>query len=99
MTQPTWSAIRRWYVSLAVDVPSPEPLPATGRAVGYLLAELSLGIRTVSQIASLDAGEIERVALGIKARPDRILRDDWVGQAKRLLGNEPAIGDDGQIRG
>ena len=36
----------RWYVSLAVDVPSPEPLPATGRAVGYLLAELSLGIRT-----------------------------------------------------
>lgn len=62
-------------------------------------ALLRLGIRTVSQIASLDAGEIERVALGIKARPDRILRDDWVGQAKRLLGNEPAIGDDGQIRG
>jgi putative transposase len=24
----------RWYVSLAVDVPGPEPLPATGRAAG-----------------------------------------------------------------
>jgi putative transposase len=24
----------RWYVSLAVDVPEPEPLPATGRAAG-----------------------------------------------------------------
>ena len=45
-----------------------------------------LGITTVSQIAALDAGEIERIAPLIKARPDRILRDDWVGQAKQLLG-------------
>ena len=45
-----------------------------------------LGITTVSQIAALDAGEIERIAPLLKARPDRILRDDWVGQAKQLLG-------------
>jgi predicted flap endonuclease-1-like 5' DNA nuclease len=47
---------------------------------------LGLGITTVSQIAALDAAEIERIAPLIKARPDRILRDDWVGQAQRLLG-------------
>jgi predicted flap endonuclease-1-like 5' DNA nuclease len=46
---------------------------------------LALGITTVSQIAALDADEIERIAPLIKARTDRILRDDWVGQAKRLL--------------
>jgi predicted flap endonuclease-1-like 5' DNA nuclease len=47
---------------------------------------LGLGISTVSQIAALGADEIERIAPLIKARADRILRDDWVGQAKRLLG-------------
>jgi predicted flap endonuclease-1-like 5' DNA nuclease len=45
-----------------------------------------LGIGTVSQIAALDADEIQRIAPLIKARVDRILRDDWVGQAKQLLG-------------
>lgn len=49
-------------------------------------ALLGLGISTVSQIAALDAGEIARIAPLIKARPDRILRDDWVGQARQLLG-------------
>jgi len=47
---------------------------------------LGLGITTVSQIAALGPGEIERIAPLIKARADRILRDDWVGQAQRLLG-------------
>ncbi len=49
-------------------------------------ALLGLGLDTVSQIAALTADEIERIAPLIKARPDRIVRDDWVGQAKRLLG-------------
>ncbi len=49
-------------------------------------ALLGLGIGTVAQIAALGADEIERIAPMIKARADRILRDDWVGQAKRLLG-------------
>ena len=40
----------------------------------------------MAQIAALGADEIERIAPLIKARADRILRDDWVGQAKRLLG-------------
>ena len=33
----------RWYVSLAVDVPDPDPLPATGRAVG-----VDLGVKDVA---------------------------------------------------
>ncbi len=45
-----------------------------------------LGITTVAQIAALGADDIERIAPLIKARADRILRDDWVGQAKLLLG-------------
>jgi len=45
-----------------------------------------LGITTVAQIAAFDGGEIQRIAPLIKARVDRILRDDWVGQAKQLLG-------------
>jgi len=49
-------------------------------------ALMNLGITAVSQIAALDAGEIERIAPLIKARPERILRDDWVGQARGLLG-------------
>jgi len=48
-------------------------------------ALLGLGITTVSQIAALDSSEIERIAPLIKVRSDRIRRDDWVGQAKRLL--------------
>ena len=47
---------------------------------------LGVGITTVAQIAALSPAEIERIAPLIKARTDRILRDDWVGQAKRLLG-------------
>jgi len=46
---------------------------------------LALGLGTVAQIAALDAAEIERIAPLIKSRVDRILRDDWVGQAKQLL--------------
>jgi len=46
----------------------------------------ALGITTLAQVAALDAAEIERIAPLIKARPERILRDDWVGQARQLLG-------------
>jgi len=46
----------------------------------------ALGISTVAQIAALELDDIERIAPLIKSRADRILRDDWVGQAKQLLG-------------
>jgi predicted flap endonuclease-1-like 5' DNA nuclease len=67
---------------------TPQPSLRQIRGIGpaFERALLGLGISTVSQIAALDAGEIERIAPLIKARPDRILRDDWVGQARQLLG-------------
>jgi len=48
-------------------------------------ALLGQGITTVAQIAALSADEIARLAPQIKARADRIERDDWVGQAQQLL--------------
>ena len=78
--------------ALAVASRSPKPEEQASlrqiRGIGpaFERALRSLGLGTVSQIAALSADEIERIAPLIKARPDRILRDDWVGQAKRLLG-------------
>ncbi len=56
------------------------------RGIGpaYERALLGLGITTVGQIAALSVEDIARIAPQIKAQADRILRDDWVGQAQRL---------------
>jgi predicted flap endonuclease-1-like 5' DNA nuclease len=56
------------------------------RGIGpaYERALLALGITTVAQVAQFSAEEIARIAPLIKARADRILRDDWVGQARLL---------------
>jgi predicted flap endonuclease-1-like 5' DNA nuclease len=56
------------------------------RGIGpaYERALLALGITTVNQIAQLSPEDIARIAPLIKARADRILRDDWVGQARLL---------------
>jgi predicted flap endonuclease-1-like 5' DNA nuclease len=77
-------------LAAASRIPKPEEQPSLRqiRGIGPAFERglLSLGISRVSQIAALGAHEIERIAPLIKARADRILRDDWVGQAKRLLG-------------
>jgi predicted flap endonuclease-1-like 5' DNA nuclease len=56
------------------------------RGIGpaYERALLALGITRISQVAQLTAEDIARIAPLIKARADRIERDDWVGQARRL---------------
>ncbi len=56
------------------------------RGIGpaYERALLGLGITSIEQIAALTPQDIERIAPLIKARADRILRDDWVGQAQAL---------------
>ncbi|HEX3777273.1 MAG TPA: helix-hairpin-helix domain-containing protein, partial [Polyangiaceae bacterium] len=56
------------------------------RGIGpaYERALLAIGVTTVAQVAQFTAEEIERIAPLIKARADRILRDDWVGQAQLL---------------
>ncbi len=44
-----------------------------------------LGIYTYQQISQLDAPLIEKVTAAIEFFPGRIKRDDWVGQAARLM--------------
>jgi putative transposase len=39
----------RWYISFAVDVPAPEPLPATGRAVGVDLGVKDFAVTSDEQ--------------------------------------------------
>ena len=39
----------RWYVSFAVDIPAPEPLPATGRAVGVDLGVKDFAVTSDEQ--------------------------------------------------
>jgi len=58
------------------------------RGIGpaYERALLALGITSVAQVAAFSTADVARIAPLIKARVDRIERDDWVGQAKRLLG-------------
>ena len=61
------------------------------RGIGpaYERALLGLGITSVAQIAALSVEDIARIAPLIKAQADRILRDDWVGQAQRLADQTP----------
>ncbi len=49
---------------------------------------LGLGITTVAQIAALGPEELSQLAARLKVRPERLLRDDWVGQAQRLLNGD-----------
>jgi predicted flap endonuclease-1-like 5' DNA nuclease len=45
----------------------------------------ALGITTFAQIAEFTEADIERVAQSLKLKPERIRRDDWVGNARALL--------------
>ncbi|HEX3851704.1 MAG TPA: helix-hairpin-helix domain-containing protein [Polyangiaceae bacterium] len=60
------------------------------RGIGpaYERALLGLGITSIQQIAALSPQDIERIAPLIKARADRIQRDDWVGQAQAIVTSE-----------
>lgn len=70
----------------APKIAAPSLRQIRGIGPAFERALLGLDITTVSQIAALDTSDIERIASVIKVRSERILRDDWVGQAKRLLG-------------
>jgi predicted flap endonuclease-1-like 5' DNA nuclease len=45
----------------------------------------ALGITTFAQIARFTEADIERVARSLKLKPERIVRDDWVGSARAFL--------------
>jgi predicted flap endonuclease-1-like 5' DNA nuclease len=51
------------------------------------------GIYLYRQIATWSADDVARIAERLRAFPDRILRDDWVGSARRAhltkYGEEP----------
>ncbi|MEQ8362117.1 MAG: hypothetical protein RH948_04555 [Cyclobacteriaceae bacterium] len=44
----------------------------------------AMGIYSFKQISQFDKGMIDQVGKALKYFPDRILRDDWVGQARKL---------------
>jgi predicted flap endonuclease-1-like 5' DNA nuclease len=44
----------------------------------------NLGVTRVEQIAAWSPADITSFADKLKIRPDRVTKDDWVGQAKRL---------------
>lgn len=60
------------------------------RGVGpaFERALIALGISEVSQIAEWTPEQAAEIAPKIKARIDRMLRDDWIGQARRLCGRD-----------
>jgi putative transposase len=69
----------RWYVSLAVDVPSPEPLPATGRAVG-----VDLGITARCQRGSANRAKA-KAKVARAHRKVRAARADFLHKASTSL--------------
>jgi len=49
-----------------------------------------LGVDSFAQIAAWTPADIESIAKKIKAKPERIRRDNWIGPAAELAGAEPA---------
>jgi len=86
--------------SSVLDASGPRPLSVTavraskpveglrrvrGIGPGYQRALEGLGITELEQIGAWTSDDIQAYAEKLKIRPDRIVKDDWVGQAKRLL--------------
>ncbi len=51
---------------------------------------LSLGFTRIAQIAEMSDGDIDRVADELPGFKNRIHREDWIGQARQLLEEQPA---------
>ena len=48
-----------------------------------------LGLYTFEQIRDLTPEMMEHITTKLKSFPDRIVRDNWVGQAKQLIRKTP----------
>ena len=61
------------------------------RGIGpaYQRALEQLGVTRVEQVAAWSEPDIVAFASKLKIRPDRITKDDWVGQARRLEPDPP----------
>jgi putative transposase len=71
----------RWYVSLAVDVPQPEPLPATGRVIGIDLGVKDFAVTSDEQRIP-NPKHLERRAVNL-ARYQRRMARCQPGSANR----------------
>jgi putative transposase len=71
----------RWYVSLAVDIPGPDPLPAAGRAVGVDLGVKDFAVTSAGQRIP-NPRHLERRALNL-ARYQRRMARCQPGSANR----------------
>jgi predicted flap endonuclease-1-like 5' DNA nuclease len=83
----------REYVHAAISPASPSQKDDLQQIQGigpFIEKQLNdLGIYTYAQIASLDEPLIEQLTAAIQFFPGRIVKDDWAGQAARLLANAP----------
>ncbi|MDF3067722.1 MAG: hypothetical protein K0R38_3323 [Polyangiaceae bacterium] len=66
------------------------------RGIGpaYQRALEALGVTRVEQIAAWTPSDLQATALKLKVRVERIVKDDWVGQAKALERDAEAEGWD-----
>ena len=71
----------RWYVAFAVDVPDPDPLPATGRVAGVDLGVTDFAVTSDGQRIT-NPGQLERLARTL-ARYQRRLARCQPGSANR----------------
>jgi large subunit ribosomal protein L21 len=58
------------------------------KGIGAVSAERldGVGVTTFAQIAGWSDDDLEAVAAKIKVSPERMRREDWVGQARAILG-------------
>lgn len=76
---------KRLTLATAADKDDLKQINGIGPFIENKLNEI--GIYTFEQISQLDEELISQVTDAIQFFPGRILRDDWVGQAKSLKGN------------
>lgn len=70
----------------APDLENLQLIRGVGPAIEKTLQKL--GIRNLEQIAALTAEDIHKVAAEIRGFSSRIARENWIGQAKKLLGRK-----------
>lgn len=83
----------------AMPVPRPRDDLKRIRGIGPVLERLlnELGIHRLQQIARFGPDDVERVQAALKDFPDRIERDQWVEQARRLIAEyRPEAGETSQ---
>jgi predicted flap endonuclease-1-like 5' DNA nuclease len=69
-----------------LDMENLQLIRGVGPAIEKTLQKL--GIRNLEQIAELTAEDIHRVAAEIRGFSSRIARENWIGQARKMLGRK-----------